>query len=78
MRRPSHALHVANEGRFVAFVPRADAAAALAILRTVPVSSGACTIGFVGDGPTGQVLIETVGGTRPVDMLSGEQLPRIC
>ncbi len=72
------ALHVANEGRFVAFVPASEAARAAAVLRDVPVSSGACVVGSVAENGGGQVLIETVGGMRPVDMLSGEQLPRIC
>ncbi len=71
-------LHVANEGRFVAFLPGDQAATAVDILRDVEVSSGACLIGSVGSGDIGEVLMETVGGVRPVDMLSGEQLPRIC
>ncbi len=71
--------HVANEGRFVAFVPAEDADKALAVLRRHPVSEGAVVIGTVKDGPAGRVTAKgTLGGTRVIDMLSGEQLPRIC
>ncbi|MBI1396901.1 MAG: hydrogenase expression/formation protein HypE [Betaproteobacteria bacterium] len=72
-------LHVANEGRFVAFVNAEDADRALAVLRGHPVSAGAHVIGTVGNaGGSGVVLRTLVGGQRMVDMLSGEQLPRIC
>jgi hydrogenase expression/formation protein HypE len=71
--------HVANEGRFVAFVPAGDAERALAVLRQHPVSEGAVIIGNVRDGPAGRVTASgAFGGTRVIDMLSGEQLPRIC
>ena len=71
--------HVANEGRFVAFVAAADADKALAVLRAYPVSEGAMVIGTVRDGPAGRVTARgAIGGTRVIDMLSGEQLPRIC
>lgn len=71
-------LHVANEGRFVAFVPPDQADLALNALHSCEVSAGACLIGRVTERPSGRVLLRTVGGLRPVDMLSGEQLPRIC
>ena len=72
-------IHVANEGRFVAFVAPADAARAVAILRRHPVAANAAVIGEVGDAPAGRVSIRgALGGTRIVDMPSGEQLPRIC
>jgi len=72
-------LYVANEGRFVAFVPERDAERALAILRRHEVSAGAASIGRVGGGAAGEVTLRSlVGATRIVDMLSGEQLPRIC
>jgi hydrogenase expression/formation protein HypE len=72
-------LYLANEGRFVAFVPPACADRALAILRKYPVSSQAAIIGEVGDSRTGMVTLKTGLGTeRVLDMLSGEQLPRIC
>ena len=72
-------LYVANEGRFAAFLPAADADRALETLRRNPVSHRAAYIGQVEDGHAGAVLLRSrIGGTRVVDMLSGEQLPRIC
>jgi hydrogenase expression/formation protein HypE len=72
-------LHVACEGRFAAFVPERDAERALAILRRHPTSSGACRIGQVTDQPSPRVLLKSaIGAQRILDMLSGEQLPRIC
>ena len=70
---------VANEGRFLAFVPAAEAARAVDILRGYPVSAGAAIIGTVTAGVAGRVSSRgLIGGTRVLDMLSGEQLPRIC
>ena len=72
-------LHVANEGRFVAFVSPTDARRAVGILRKHPVSSTATVIGEVCDAPAGQVsCIGPFGVERAIDMLNGEQLPRIC
>jgi hydrogenase expression/formation protein HypE len=72
-------LYVANEGRFVAFVAPDDAAPALAVLRANPLTADACVIGGVADAPAGLVTMKSrIGATRVVDMLSGEQLPRIC
>lgn len=72
-------LHIANEGRFVAFVPEADAAPSLDVLRSHGVSAGAVTIGSVAAGRAGQVTaLGPLGVSRVIDMLSGEQLPRIC
>jgi hydrogenase expression/formation protein HypE len=72
-------LYVANEGRFVAFVDPADADRALDVLRRFDVSAAATPIGRVTDAPAGLVTLKsTIGATRVVDMLSGEQLPRIC
>jgi len=72
-------LYLANEGRFVAFVPRSEAARAVEILRKFPISANAVEIGHVLAGPAGLVTMKTALGTeRVVDMLSGEQLPRIC
>lgn len=72
-------LYVANEGRFVAFVPKAAAGAAVEILRRHGVSSQAAIVGEVVPAPPGLVTLRgVVGATRIVDMLSGEQLPRIC
>jgi hydrogenase expression/formation protein HypE len=72
-------IYVANEGRFVVFVPERDADRALRILQSHPVSSGATPIGTVAASPKGLVTLRSrIGATRIVDMLSGEQLPRIC
>lgn len=72
-------LYVANEGRFVAFVPAADAATALSILASHGVSRGAAIIGSVSTSPAAAVTLKSQIGTRRVlDRLSGEQLPRIC
>jgi hydrogenase expression/formation protein HypE len=72
-------LHVANEGRFVAFVPRQDADRAVAILRTFEPTVDATVIGEVRAGPAGEVSCRgPLGVARVIDMLSGEQLPRIC
>jgi hydrogenase expression/formation protein HypE len=71
-------LYVANEGRFVAFVPHYAVATALAVLRGGPGGAGAAIIGRV-EGTGRAVLLDgLIGGTRALDMLSGEQLPRIC
>jgi hydrogenase expression/formation protein HypE len=73
-------LYVANEGRCVSFVPAAEAEQALALMRAPPAGAGAAIIGHVADGGhPGLVTMTTVTGTsRVVDLLSGEQLPRIC
>jgi hydrogenase expression/formation protein HypE len=73
------ALHVANEGRFVAFVPPTDAERALAVMRRDPLGAGAQQIGTVEEGTPGSVTLRNSFGTnRILDMISGEQLPRIC
>jgi hydrogenase expression/formation protein HypE len=72
-------LYVANEGRFAVFVPAAQADAALEIMRKVPVSVGSVRVGRVEQSPGRLVMLQSrIGGSRVVDMLSGEQLPRIC
>lgn len=72
-------LYVANEGRFVAFVPERDADRALEVLRSQPVSAGAARIGTARAASSGIVTLRSrIGGNRVLDMLSGEQLPRIC
>ncbi len=72
-------IHVANEGRFVAFIDPADGDRALDILRCHKVARDAVTIGEVKETPAGQVTLRgAIGGRRILDMLSGEQLPRIC
>jgi hydrogenase expression/formation protein HypE len=71
--------YVANEGRFVCFLPAAEAEKALAALHTARVADGAVLAGYVGEEPKGRVTIKSpIGATRILDMLSGEQLPRIC
>jgi hydrogenase expression/formation protein HypE len=72
-------LYVANEGRFIAFVPPAQADAALQLLRAQPLAAGACRIGEATAGAPGLVTIRSrIGARRILDLLSGEQLPRIC
>jgi hydrogenase expression/formation protein HypE len=72
-------LYVANEARFLAFVPAESAHDAVSILRTFPVSAGATIVGSVSEKPPNLVTLRSrIGATRVVDMLSGEQLPRIC
>jgi len=72
-------LYVANEGRFAAFVPAAQADHALEILSAHPLGQGAALIGQVTPKAVAPVLLQSrIGATRIVDMLSGEQLPRIC
>ena len=71
--------YVACEGRMVAFVPADHAGKALALLRALPEGHGAAIIGQVKSGPAGAVMLRTRMGTqRLLDLLSGEQLPRIC
>jgi hydrogenase expression/formation protein HypE len=72
-------LYVACEGRLVVIVDGAETQAALAALRSHPLGEGAAVIGTVKDDPPTLVLLKTeFGGTRIVDMLVGDPLPRIC
>src|SRR5581483_504868 len=72
-------LYVANEGRFAVFVPAAQVDAALEVMKKVEVSAGAVRVGKVEEAPARTVVLQSrIGGNRVVDMLSGEQLPRIC
>jgi hydrogenase expression/formation protein HypE len=72
-------LYVACEGRMVVVVDGADAEPALAALSRHALGRGAARIGTVGDEPPGLVLLRTqFGGTRIVDLLVGDPLPRIC
>lgn len=71
--------HVANEGKLVAVAPAESADAVLAAMRAVPAGSAAARIGTVVAEHPGMVTARTlVGSERIVDMLVGEQLPRIC
>ena len=72
-------LYVANEGKLIALVDARFAQQALACFRSHPLGSEAAIIGEVSAAPAGRVLLKTrIGGTRIVDMLTGEMLPRIC
>jgi hydrogenase expression/formation protein HypE len=72
-------LYVACEGRLVAIVDGAQAETALEAMRAHPLGNDAAIIGRVKDDPPGLVLLKThFGGTRIVDMLVGDPLPRIC
>jgi hydrogenase expression/formation protein HypE len=72
-------LYVANEGVLVAFVAPEAAAEALTALRTHRLGAEAAIVGDVVEDHQGIVALETgIGGTRVVDMLPGDQLPRIC
>ncbi|GAC1315192.1 MAG: hydrogenase expression/formation protein HypE [Acidimicrobiales bacterium] len=72
-------LYVANEGKFIAVVASEEADAALVAMRSHAVAGAACRIGEIRDDPAGVVVLLTAfGGTRIVDMLVGDPLPRIC
>jgi hydrogenase expression/formation protein HypE len=72
-------LYLANEGRMIVFVPEKEVARTLEILRTDQHTAGAVEIGRVLEERGGLVKMKSrIGTTRIIDMLSGEQLPRIC
>jgi hydrogenase expression/formation protein HypE len=72
-------LYVANEGRFVAVVAPGEAEGAVAALRDDPLGRGATRVGEIRADPPGLVVLVTpFGGTRIVDLLVGDPLPRIC
>src|SRR5579862_6975353 len=72
-------LHIANEGQFLAIVAAEQAEAALRALRATPGGREAALIGEISEQPAGAVLVTTLyGGSRIVDMLVGDPLPRIC
>jgi hydrogenase expression/formation protein HypE len=72
-------LHIANEGQFLAVVSADFAESALKALHATPGGAEAEMIGQVCEEPAGAVLVTTLyGGTRLVDMLVGDPLPRIC
>ncbi|TVQ42938.1 MAG: hydrogenase expression/formation protein HypE [Gloeocapsa sp. DLM2.Bin57] len=73
-------LYVANEGRFIAFIPPEDAQAALQILRSIhPEASIIGEVVASSDSQIGLVTTQSaIGARRILDLLSGEQLPRIC
>jgi hydrogenase expression/formation protein HypE len=74
-------LSLACEGRVVLWVPAASAAQAVAALREHPLGRDAAQLGRACPGEAGKppvVLNTSVGGERPMDLLSGADLPRIC
>jgi hydrogenase expression/formation protein HypE len=72
-------LYLANEGKIVVIAPPDQADAALAAMRAHPLGERSALVGRVSQGEAGRVTMRTVfGGRRIVDMLVGEQLPRIC
>ncbi len=72
-------LHIANEGQFLAVVAPDYADAGLQALRNAPGGHEAVFIGEIREQPSGTVLVTTAyGGTRVIDMLVGDPLPRIC
>lgn len=72
-------LYLANEGKLVAIVPANQAQAALAAMRKNEAGRESAIIGEVSQAPEETVILKTIfGGERIVDMLVGDQLPRIC
>jgi hydrogenase expression/formation protein HypE len=72
-------LYLANEGKLVAVVPADYAEAVLKVMQVHPAGLNSAIIGEVYAAPKGRVLLNTgFGGERLLDMLVGEQLPRIC
>jgi hydrogenase expression/formation protein HypE len=72
-------LYIANEGKVIVIVPEDEAGAALAAMQQHPYGQMATRIGSVRAEPPARVLIHTlIGGTRILDLLAGEMLPRIC
>lgn len=72
-------LYLANEGKIIAIASQESAPAVLEIMKKNPLGKEASLIGTVVDKPQGKVLLETsIGNKRILDMLTGEQLPRIC
>jgi hydrogenase expression/formation protein HypE len=72
-------LYVANEGKFLAVVASDEAEAGLAALRSHPLGADAAQVGEIAEEPAATVVVRTgFGGTRIVDMLVGDPLPRIC
>ncbi len=72
-------LYLANEGKLVAIVPGEQAQAVLSAMRAHPAGERSAIVGEVVPQPGGRVVMKTLfGGDRIIDMLVGEQLPRIC
>lgn len=72
-------LYIANEGILIAIVSNNEAEKVLMTMMDHPLGRRSCIIGEIDDSPEGMVLLETsIGGRRMIEMLQGEQLPRIC
>ncbi|MFK4764741.1 hydrogenase expression/formation protein HypE [Desulfobaculum sp. SPO524] len=72
-------LYLANEGKFLCILPEAKAEKALEVLRASEEGREACLVGRVSEDHAGKVVLQTpLGGKRLLNMLEGEQLPRIC
>ena len=71
-------MYLANEGRFVLFVPESDVDRALELMSSNDQGTEPARIGSVGNEASGVILKSIIGANRIVDMFSGEQLPRIC
>jgi hydrogenase expression/formation protein HypE len=72
-------LYIANEGKVLVFTPAAKTDDVLTVMRANKYGKESCTIGDVLIEPKSRVYMETaIGGQRMIDMLAGEQLPRIC
>jgi hydrogenase expression/formation protein HypE len=71
--------YMANEGKLIALMPQSEAEAVLEAMKKNPYGREAAIIGEVKAENPGKVVVKTViGGKRLMDMLTGEQLPRIC
>lgn len=72
-------LYIANEGKVLIFVPESESVKVLETLKNNPLGREASVVGKVTDSDPGLVIMKTlIGSRRIVDMISGEQLPRIC
>lgn len=72
-------LYLANEGRFALILPESQTESAIRLMHAHPLGRGACIVGNVGAAGTVPLTMQTKFGTsRILDLLSGEQLPRIC
>jgi len=72
-------LYIANEGKLIAILPQSQAEVVLAAMKKNPYGQEAALIGEVKAENSGKVVMKTlIGGKRLIDMLTGEQLPRIC
>lgn len=72
-------LYLANEGKFLCILPQEHAEQALEIMQADDLGRDACQVGTITDANPGKVILVTpLGGRRLLNMLEGEQLPRIC